>query len=168
MAPNNGDQVDVIYLDMSKAFDKVSHCKLLKKLSDYGFGRLDFRRSFVSGLPSPRRTSGEESGLISRTTAGNPAYGFGGKLLAWLKSYLYDRMQRVTAFGVNLQALLVTPGVPEGSILSPMLFLLYANSLPGTVKFSHAAAFYGLHSFPRANHACAPRWLKMQENIPRV
>ena len=35
----NGGQVDVIYLDMSKAFDKVSHCKLPSKLRDYGFGR---------------------------------------------------------------------------------------------------------------------------------
>ena len=36
--------------------------------------RLDFRHSFVSGLPSPRRSSGEERGLLSRTAAGNRAY----------------------------------------------------------------------------------------------
>jgi len=100
--PDNGGQVHVSYLDMSKAFDKVSHPKLLRKLREYGFDR---------------------------------------KLLAWLASYLYDRMQRVTAFGVNSQALPVTSGVPKGSILGPMLFLLYANSLPGTVKSSHVAAF---------------------------
>ena len=35
---HNGGQVDVIYLDISKDFDKVSHCKLLNKLRDYGFG----------------------------------------------------------------------------------------------------------------------------------
>ena len=80
---------------MSKAFEKVSHRKLLRKLRDYGFG---------------------------------------GKLLAWFESYLYDRMHRVTAFGVNSQALPVTSEVPQGFILRPMLFLLYANSLPGSVK----------------------------------
>ena len=99
---DNGGQVDIIYLDMSKAFDKVSHCKLLKKLRDYGFS---------------------------------------GKLLAWLASYHHDRTQRVTAFGVNSQALPVTSGDPQGSILGPMLFLLYAKTLPGTVKSSHIAAF---------------------------
>ena len=99
---DNGGQVDVIYLDMLKAFDKVSYRILLRKLRDYGLG---------------------------------------GKLLVWLESYLHDRMQRVTAFGVNSQALPVTSGVPQGSIMGPMLFLLYANSLPGTVKSSHVAAF---------------------------
>ena len=99
---DNGGQVDVIYLDMSKAFDKVSDRKLLWKLRDYGFS---------------------------------------GNLLAWLESYLHDRMQRVTALGVNSQALPVTSGVSQGSILGPMLFLLYVNSLPGAIKYNHVSAF---------------------------
>ena len=50
-------------------------------------------------------------------------------------------MQRVTALGVNSQALPVTSGVHQESILGPMLFLLCANSLPGAVKSSHVSAF---------------------------
>ena len=47
----------------------------MSKAENCGYGRLDFRRSFVSGPPLP---SGEEHGLISRTAAGNRAYGYGG------------------------------------------------------------------------------------------
>ena len=45
---HNGGQVDVIYLDMSKACDKVSHRKLLRKLRDYRFGGklLDWLESY--------------------------------------------------------------------------------------------------------------------------
>ena len=35
---DNGEQVDVIYMDMSKAFDKVSHGRLLRKLREFGYG----------------------------------------------------------------------------------------------------------------------------------
>ena len=66
---------------------------------------------------------------------------FSRNLLAWLESYLHDRMQRVTTYGEISQALPVTPGVPQWSILGPLLFLLYVNSLPGNVRSRHVVAF---------------------------
>ena len=68
-------------------------------------------------------------------------YGFGGNLLTWLESYLHNRFQRVTILGATSSPLPVTSGVPQGSILGPMLFLLYVNSLPNAVRSSKIAAF---------------------------
>ena len=69
-------------------------------------------------------------------------YDFGGNLLTWLESYLYNRFQRVTILGATSSPLLtVTSGVPQESILGPMLFLLYVNSLPDAVRSSQIAAF---------------------------
>ena len=61
--------------------------------------------------------------------------------MAWLESYFHDQMQRGTPLGVNSQALPMTSGVSQGSILDPMLFLQYANSLPGAIKYNHVSAF---------------------------
>ena len=68
-------------------------------------------------------------------------YGFGGNLLTWLESYLHNRSQRVTILGATSSALPVTSGVPQGSILGPMLFLLYVNSLPDAVRSSQITSF---------------------------
>ena len=68
-------------------------------------------------------------------------YGFGGNLLTWLESYLHNRFQRVTLLGATSSSLPLTSGVPQGSILGPMLFLLYGNSLPDPVRSSQIAAF---------------------------
>ena len=54
---------------------------------------------------------------------------------------LHNRSQRVTMFGAISSPLLATSGVPQGSILGAMLFLLYVNSLPDVVRSSQIAAF---------------------------
>ena len=58
-----------------------------------------------------------------------------------VESYLHNRSQRVTTLGATSSPLPVSPGVPQGSILGPMLFLLYVNSLPDAVRSSQIAAF---------------------------
>lgn len=54
-------------------------------------------------------------------------YGIKGVVLDWLKSYLSQRKQFVNVNGHNSLSLPVTCGVPKGSILGPLLFLLYVK-----------------------------------------
>ena len=90
-AQNDGDSVDIIYLNYAKAFDGVVHNKLLIKLAAY----------------SIRDTS-----------------------LSWIERFLSGRTHYVLMNIASSELLNMLSGVPQGTVLGPILFLIYVNDMP--------------------------------------
>ena len=62
------------------------------------------------------------------------SYGICGKLHAWIKAFLTDRTQRVTVNGVTSEVDVVVSGIPQGSVLGPVLFIVYINDIFDNIK----------------------------------
>ena len=56
-------------------------------------------------------------------------YGIDGNINNWFRSFLTLRVQQTVCDGISSSTLLVTFGVPQGTVLDPFLFLLYVNEL---------------------------------------
>ena len=89
---------------------------------------LDFAKAFDSVCPAK---------LVSKLKA----LGIGDPLLKWLQSYLTERKQRVVDNGTYSAWTDVGSGIPQGSLLGPILFLLFDNDMPRVVENASLAMF---------------------------
>ncbi|MCG8430647.1 MAG: hypothetical protein MJA29_05710 [Candidatus Omnitrophica bacterium] len=68
-------------------------------------------------------------------------YGINGNLLSWIKTFLNNRQQYVLVDNSKSSSCLVKSGIPQGTVLGPILFAIYINDLVDVVKNSHISLY---------------------------
>ena len=114
---------------------------------------MDFMKAFDS-VPHQR--------LLAKLSA----HGIQGKVLEWIQAFLSERGQRVVVNGTSSQPAPVTSGIPQGSVVGPMLFVMYINDLPDVCTSNVKLFADDTKLFTRSDDEAATT--AMQEDLNRL
>ena len=125
----------------------ISNLSFLSKLLErVVFTQIEFYLDASKLLPSHQsayRKFHSTETLLARVASDSRSFGISDQALRWFTSYLTDRFQSIHFAGKTSSSTLVSCGVPQGSVLGPLLFLLY------TADIGSIASKYNItsHSF---------------------